>query len=128
MLTALAMLALAPATFYDFKATDIDGKAVPLKKFKGKVVLVVNVASKCGNTPQYADLEKLYKDYKAKGLVVVGFPANNFGGQEPGSNEEIKEFCTKTYDVTFPMMAKVSTKGKDQHAVYHWLANKARTV
>lgn len=121
MLTALAILALAPATLYDFKATDIDGKPVPLKRFKNKVVLVVNVASKCGNTPQYADLEKLYKDYRAKGLVVVGFPANDFGMQEPGSNAEIKEFCTKTYDVTFPMMAKISVKGADQAPLYKWL-------
>ncbi len=121
MITALAMLALAPATLYDFKATDIDGKAVPLRKFKNKVVLVVNVASRCGNTPQYAALEKLYRDYKAKGLVIVGFPANNFGDQEPGSNAEIKSFCKSTYDVTFPMMAKISVKGADEAPLYKWL-------
>lgn len=121
MLTALAMLTLAPASFYDFKAENIDGKAVPLSRYKGKVVLVVNVASKCGNTPQYADLEKLYRDYKKQGLVIVGFPANNFGSQEPGSNAEIKEFCKLTYDVSFPMMAKVSVKGEDQAPLYKWL-------
>ena len=121
MLTALAMLTLAPANFYGFKAEDIDGKNVPLSRYKGKVVLVVNVASRCGNTPQYAGLEKLYREYKAKGLVIVGFPANNFGSQEPGSNGEIKAFCKGTYDVTFPMMSKVSVKGEDQAPLYKWL-------
>lgn len=121
MITALAMLALAPATLYDFKVDNIDGKPVALRKYKGKVVLVVNVASKCGNTPQYESLEKLYKDYKAKGLVIVGFPANNFNEQEPGSNADIKAFCTATYGVTFPMMSKVSVKGEDQAPLYKWL-------
>ena len=121
MLTALATLILAPATLYDFKATNIQGKPVPLSKFKGKVVLVVNVASKCGNTPQYEGLEKLYKEYKAKGLVVVGFPANNFHAQEPGSNAEIMEFCKATYGVTFPMMSKISVTGPDQAPLYRWL-------
>lgn len=121
MLPALAMIALAPATLYDFTATDIDGKKVPLSRFKHKVVLVVNVASKCGNTPQYAGLEKLYRDYKKKGFVIVGFPANNFGEQEPGTDAEIKGFCKSTYDVTFPMMAKVSVKGEDETPLYRWL-------
>ena len=121
MITALAMLALAPATLYDFKVDDIDGKPIALRKFRGKVVLVVNVASQCGNTPQYAGLEKLYREYKSKGLVIVGFPANNFGSQEPGSNADIKLFCKGKYDVTFPMMAKVSVKGEDQAPVYKWL-------
>jgi glutathione peroxidase len=122
MLTALALLPmLAPATLYDFKAIDIDGKPVALKKFKGKVVMVVNVASRCGNTPQYEGLEKLYKEYKPKGLVIVGFPANNFGDQEPGSNPEIKTFCHSKYGVTFPMMSKVSVKGSDQAPIYKWL-------
>ena len=122
MLTALALLPmLAPPTLYDFKTKDIDGKPVSLKKFKGKVVLVVNVASQCGNTPQYEGLEKLYKEYKPKGLVIVGFPANNFGGQEPGSDAEIKTFCTGKYNVTFPMMSKISVKGDDQAPVYRWL-------
>ena len=95
-----SMVALAPASLYDFSMKDIDGKSVPLGKYKGKVVLVVNVASKCGLTPQYAGLESLYKEFKDKGLVVLGFPANNFGGQEPGSELEIKKFCTGKYDVT----------------------------
>ena len=122
MITTLALLAtMAPATLYDFKAVDIDGKPVALKKFKGKVVLVVNVASHCGNTKQYEGLEKLYKENKAKGLVIVGFPANNFGGQEPGTNAEIKTFCTGKYNVTFPMMGKVSVKGDDRAPLYKWL-------
>jgi len=101
--------------------TTIDGKPAPLSQFKGKVVLVVNVASRCGLTPQYAGLEKLYRKYKDRGFVVVGVPANNFGGQEPGTNEEIAEFCKRTYDVTFPMMAKVSVKGDDMHPLYKFL-------
>lgn len=126
MITPLALLPLltpnlAPSTIYDFKATNIDGKAVPLSKFRNKVILVVNVASKCGNTPQYAGLEKLYRDYHKKGFVIVGFPANNFGGQEPGTNAEIKEFCKATYDVSFPMMAKISVKGPDEAPLYQWL-------
>lgn len=124
MITALAMLALkAPATLYDFKVESIDNKPVALRKYRGKVVLVVNVASQCGNTPQYAGLEKLYREEKAKGLVIVGFPANNFGSQEPGSNAEIKTFCTGKYDVTFPMMAKISVKGEDQAPLYRWLVS-----
>lgn len=122
MITALAALAVfAPASFYDFKTTDIDGKPVALKKFKGKVVMVVNVASRCGNTPQYEGLEKLYKEYKSKGLVIVGFPANEFAGQEPGTNAEIKTFCTATYGVTFPMMSKLVVKGEGQSPIYKWL-------
>src|SRR5437764_11628607 len=89
----------------DFQVKDIDGKDVNLADYKGKVVMIVNVASKCGFTPQYAGLEKLYQDYKDKGFVILGFPANNFGGQEPGSNEQIKQFCSSKYDVTFPMMS-----------------------
>ena len=121
MITALAILALAPATLYDFKVENIDGKNVNMSRYKGKVVLVVNVASQCGNTPQYAGLEKLYRDYKGKGLVIVGFPANDFGEQEPGTNAEIKTFCTGKYDVTFPMMSKISVKGTDQAPLYRWL-------
>ena len=108
-------------TIYDFKMDNIDGKAVPLSKFKGKVLLVVNVASKCGNTPQYAALETLYKEKKNKGFAILGFPANNFGAQEPGTNGEIKEFCTATYGVNFPMFAKISVKGEDEHPLYKWL-------
>lgn len=108
-------------TIYDFKMKDIDGKDVPLSDYKGKVLLVVNVASKCGNTPQYAGLEKLYEENKDKGLVILGFPANEFGGQEPGSDEEIKKFCTSTYDVKFPMFSKIVVKGEGIHPLYQWL-------
>lgn len=111
----------APATLYDFKMDNIDGKATPLAQYKGKVVLVVNTASKCGLTPQYEGLEALYRKYKDKGFVILGFPANNFNGQEPGTNAEIKEFCTGKYEVTFPMFSKISVKGDDQHPLYKWL-------
>jgi glutathione peroxidase len=111
-------------TFYDFNATTIDGQSINLSAFKGKKVLVVNVASKCGHTPQYAELESLYEKYSTYNFVIIGFPANNFMGQEPGTNEEIKEFCTSKYQVTFPMMAKISVKGKDIDALYSWLTSK----
>lgn len=112
-------------SFYDFTVTTIDGKDLPLSHFKGKKVLVVNVASKCGFTPQYAKLEELYKTYGKDNFVVIGFPANNFLHQEPGSNEEIKAFCTTNYGVTFPMMAKISVKGKDMAPLYQWLTQKS---
>jgi glutathione peroxidase len=96
----------------------ITGDTTSLADYEGRVVLIVNVASKCGYTPQYADLEELYRTYKNRGLVVIGFPANNFGGQEPGSNEEILEFCQTRFDVSFPMMAKVSVKGSDEHPLF----------
>jgi len=99
----------------------INGDTTTLSAFAGKVVVLVNVASKCGHTPQYKGLEALYREYKDKGLVVIGFPANNFGGQEPGSNEEIATFCQTTYDVSFPLMAKISVKGDDIHPVYRYL-------
>lgn len=114
----------ADATPLQFKVKDIDGKEVDLGDYKGKVVLIVNVASKCGNTPQYDGLEKMYEKYKEQGLVVLGFPANNFGKQEPGSNEQIKEFCTSTYKVAFPMMSKVSVKGADITPLYKFLTDK----
>ena len=110
-----------PKTIYDFTMKDIDGKDVSLSKYKGKVILVVNVASKCGLTPQYKALEALYRENKEKGFVILGFPANNFGSQEPGTNAEIKEYCSLTYDVTFPMFAKISVKGEDEHPLYKWL-------
>jgi glutathione peroxidase len=113
-------------TFYDFKATTIDGQPFDLSTLKGKKVLVVNVASKCGYTPQYAQLEELYLKYSNKNFVIIGFPANNFMGQEPGSNEEIKTFCTTKYQVTFPMMAKISVKGKDIDPLYAWLTSKGQ--
>jgi glutathione peroxidase len=103
---------------------DIDGKDTSLSAFKGKVLLVVNVASKCGFTGQYAGLQKLYETYKDRGLVVLGFPANNFGGQEPGTEAEIKGFCTATYGVTFPMFAKISVKGTGIHPLYTFLTSK----
>ena len=115
------VLACTPSTLYDFKMDDIDGKPVELAKYKGKVVMVVNVASKCGLTPQYAGLEATYKKYKERGLVVLGFPANEFGGQEPGTNAEIKEFCTGKYSVTFPMFSKIVVKGEGIHPLYKWL-------
>jgi glutathione peroxidase len=105
----------------DFVMTDIDGNAMNLADLKGKVVLLVNVASKCGMTPQYAGLEKLYRAHKDQGLVVVGIPANNFGGQEPGTAAEIKAFCSTKYDVTFPMLSKISVKGDDKHPLYRHL-------
>ena len=113
-------------SFYDLSATDINGQLVKMDQFRGKRLIVVNTASECGYTPQYAQLQELYEKYKDKGLVVVGFPSNDFGGQEPGTEAEIATFCQKNYGVSFPMMAKVSTKGKDQHAVYHWLASKSQ--
>ena len=111
-------------SFYVFTVKTIDGKDFPHSSLKGKKVLVVNVASKCGLTPQYAQLEKLYEKYKDKDFVIIGFPANNFMGQEPGSNEEIAQFCSLNYDVTFPMMAKISVKGKEIAPLYQWLTEK----
>ena len=112
-------------TLHDFVVKDINGKDFDLASLKGKKVLVVNVASKCGLTPQYEDLQALYNKYKNKGFVVIGFPANNFMGQEPGTNNEIMEFCSVNYGVTFPMMDKISVKGKEQAPLYKWLTNKS---
>jgi glutathione peroxidase len=114
-----------PASALDFTLTDIDGKSYPLAQHRGKVLMIVNVASRCGNTPQYAGLETMYGKYKDQGLVVIGVPANNFGAQEPGSNAEIHEFCSSKYHVTFPMMAKVSVKGDDIAPLYRFLTTKA---
>ncbi len=111
-------------SIYEFIMNNIDGNPVKLEQFRGKVIMIVNVASKCGFTPQYAGLERLYQTYQDSGFVILGFPANNFLGQEPGSNEEIKNFCTLTYGVTFPMFAKISVKGKDQHPLYKYLTSK----
>jgi len=105
----------------DFTLNSIDGKPAPLSQYQGKVVLIVNVASRCGFTPQYTGLEKVYEKYKDQGFVILGFPANNFGAQEPGTNEEIKTFCTRKYSVTFPMYAKISVKGADQAPLYAYL-------
>lgn len=115
----------AAKTVYEFTVKDIDGKDVPLSNYKGKVLLVVNVASRCGNTPQYKGLEKVYEQYKDRGLVILGFPANDFAGQEPGSNAEIKEFCSATYAVKFPMFSKISVKGDQAHPLYQWLISQS---
>ena len=126
MLLLLPALALAASkSVYDFTLNSIDGQPSPLSSFKGKVVMLVNVASKCGYTPQYSALESTYEKYKDRGLVIVGIPANNFGAQEPGTNEEIKTFCSRKYNVTFPMMAKVSVKGSDQTPLYQFLTDKS---
>ena len=111
--------------FHDFTVTDIDGKSFPLSQLRGKKVLVVNVASKCGNTPQYSQLEEIYKKYGGEGFTIIGFPANNFLSQEPGTNEEIRNFCTVNYGVTFPMMSKISVKGKEIAPLYEWLTKKS---
>jgi glutathione peroxidase len=112
-------------TFHDFKANTIDGTSFDLSSLKGKKVLVVNTASLCGYTPQYETLEQLYQKYKDKNFTIVGFPANNFGEQEPGTNAEIKEFCKKNYGVSFQMMEKISVKGDDMNEIYKWLTKKS---
>jgi glutathione peroxidase len=111
-------------TIYQFKVTDLYGKEFDFSKLKGKKILIVNTASECGLTPQYKDLEAIYSKYKHKNFVIVGFPANNFGSQEPGSNEQIAKFCQMNYGVTFPMMSKISVKGKDIHEIYKFLTQK----
>ncbi|MDR2534184.1 MAG: glutathione peroxidase [Tannerellaceae bacterium] len=113
------------ASFYNFTVKAIDGKELQLSDFKGKKVMVVNVASKCGLTPQYAKLQTLYEKYAASGFVVIGFPANNFASQEPGTDSEISQFCSTTYGVTFPMAAKISVKGDDIAPLYRWLTSKS---
>jgi glutathione peroxidase len=120
----LSILFSASMTIYDFKVPGLTGGTIDFSKFKGKKILVVNTASKCGNTPQYASLEKLYEKYKDK-LVIVGFPANNFGQQEPGTNGEIQEFCKKNYGVSFPMAEKVSVKGDDIAPLFKYLVDEA---
>ncbi|SKA17608.1 glutathione peroxidase [Chitinophaga eiseniae] len=110
---------------YEFKVDAVDGGKIDFSRFKGKKIMIVNTASLCGNTPQYAGLEKIYQKYQDK-LVIVGFPANNFGSQEPGTNAEIKSFCTKEYAVTFPMAAKISVKGDNIHPLYKWLLEESK--
>ena len=119
---------MAEPTIYDFEALSIDGKPAQLASQRGKVILVVNTASACGFTPQFAGLEKLWQDYRDQGLVVVGFPSNEFGGQDPGSNEEIGAFCQRNYGVSFPMMAKVKVNGADAHPLWQWLKKQAPGV
>ncbi len=119
------MCAFGASSVYEFTLNSIDGHPAPLANYKGKVLLLVNVASKCGFTPQYTALEALHEKFKDQGLVVMGFPANNFMGQEPGTNEEIKDFCSRTYNVKFPMYSKISVKGDDKAALYQYLTDRA---
>ena len=125
LIAAVVLSGGAPATLYDFTVQSIDDKPVPLKKFRDKALVIVNVASRCGLTPQYEGLQALYTKYQKQGLEVLGFPANNFGGQEPGTNEEIKEFCSTKFNVTFPMFAKVSVKGGDTAPLFKWLIERS---
>ena len=127
IIASLLSIMLSGTSFYDFKVAGLDGKEIDLAKFKGKKVLVVNTASECGYTPQYADLQKLHDKYKDI-VVIIGFPANNFGGQEPGSNEDIGAFCKKNYGVTFPMAAKVSVKGDDAAPLFKYLTEEAKKL
>lgn len=120
----LLMAARSP-NLYDFTLNDIDGKPVNLGQYKGKVLLVVNTASFCGNTPQYSDLQSLYEQYGEKGFEILAFPANNFGQQEPGTNEEIKSFCYTKYSLTFPLFSKISVKGSDKHPLYQYLTEQS---
>lgn len=120
---AFSVTALAQTGFYGFRVKTIDGNDFDFSTLKGKKVMIVNTASKCGFTPQYKELEALFEKYRDQ-LVIIGFPANNFASQEPGSNEEIRKFCTDNYGVTFPMMSKVSVKGNDMSPVYKWLTSK----
>lgn len=113
-------------TIYQFEVEDITGKAFPLSNLQGKKVMIVNTASKCGLTPQYKELEALYQQYKDKDFIIIGFPANNFLKQEPGTNEEIASFCQVNYGVSFPMMSKISVKGKDMHPLYQFLTQKSK--
>jgi glutathione peroxidase len=121
----MATSLFAGSNLYTFTLNSIDGKPAPLADYKGKVVLIVNVASQCGYTPQYSALEAIYEKYKDRGFVILGFPANNFGAQEPGTNEEIKTFCSRKYNVSFPMYAKISVKGADQAPLYAYLTKEA---
>lgn len=127
ILAMIVASTLTGGSIYDFKVAGLDGNEIDFSKYKGKKIMIVNTASKCGNTPQYAELEKLYEKYKDK-LVIVGVPANNFGEQEKGSNSEIKEFCSKNYGVTFPMTEKVSVKGDDIAPLYKYLVDQSKEM
>ena len=127
LLILSGLMMLMATSIYDFKVEGLDGGTIDFSKYKGKKILIVNTASQCGNTPQYAELEELYKKYSSS-LVIVGFPANNFGGQEPGSNSEISSFCKKNYGVTFPMAEKVSVKGDDIHPLFKYLLAQAEKL
>ncbi len=123
----LASYFIMAASIYEFKVPGLEGGSIDFSQYKGKKIMIVNTASKCGNTPQYAELEELYKKYKNK-LVIIGFPANNFGGQEPGTKEEISEFCKRNYGVTFPMADKVSVKGADIAPIFQYLTDEAKKL
>jgi len=127
LIALIVSMTVGGPAIYDFKVQGLDGNPIDFSAYKGKKIMIVNTASKCGNTPQYAELEKLYGKYKDK-LVIVGFPANNFGEQEPGSNTEIQEFCKKNYGVTFPMAEKVSVRGDDTHPLYKWLVDQSKEL
>jgi glutathione peroxidase len=126
MFVLAAAITFGQSSIYDFKVKDIEGNEFDMASLKGKKVLVVNTASKCGLTPQYASLQALYDQYGGEKFTIIGFPANNFLSQEPGSNEEIQQFCQKNYGVTFPMMSKISVKGDDMAPIYQWLTQKAK--
>ena len=127
LLALIISVTVGGPSIYDFKVAGLDGNEIDFSAYKGKKIMIVNTASKCGNTPQYADLEKLYEKYKDK-LVIIGFPANNFGEQEPGTNTEIKEFCKKNYGVTFPMAEKVSVRGDDIHPLFKYLVDQSKEI
>jgi glutathione peroxidase len=127
LVTLLVSVLLTASSIYDFKVEGLEGGSIDLSQFKGKKIMIVNTASKCGNTPQYAELQKLYEKYKDK-LVIIGFPANNFGGQEPGTSKDIEEVCRKNYGVTFPMAAKVSVKGDDIAPIFQYLVGEAKKL
>jgi len=116
---------MPPGNIYGFTMKTIDGKEKPLSDYQGQVLLIVNVASRCGYTPQYKDLEQVYRKYSSQGFQILAFPTNNFGGQEPGSDEEIKEFCSTNYDVTFDLFSKISVKGNDQHPLYRYITTES---
>ena len=131
LILALAAITMAFTTsstknLHEFKAKTLEGKDFNFADLKGKKVLIVNTASECGYTPQYKDLEALYEKYKSKNFVIIGFPCNDFGGQEPGTNKEIKEFCSKNYGVSFPMAEKISVKGSDTHPLFQYLTSKEK--
>jgi len=128
LLLLLPLVAMGASNVHEFTMKSIDGQPAPLAAYKGKVMLIVNVASKCGYTPQYTGLQALHEKYKDKGLVLVGVPANNFGGQEPGTDDEIKTFCSRTYNVSFPLMSKVSVKGDDKTPLYQYLTSEKGEV
>lgn len=123
-LLIISAIGYSQESFYDFKVKDINGKEFDLSSLKGKKVLVVNTASKCGYTPQYEQLESIYRAYGNDKFTVIAFPANNFGSQEPGTDAEVEEFCKKNYGVSFPIMSKISVKGNDMHPLYKWLTSK----